>query len=192
MERRTTRDGHQEAVVRLHDARASPAVRLRRWPRAATPTGAEAGQPTGGRSRAEEAVGEASHESEDGQDRRREARGRASRERRAGVVPQLRPAPEPAGFWNHYAPLLHLDLPRPRAFCEHLAAVGVPSSTGTFRLVPLDQRPMFADDTRPPCANAAAFLDGILALVLTREDSDERIRHYAETITREVSRWASI
>jgi dTDP-4-amino-4,6-dideoxygalactose transaminase len=106
-------------------------------------------------------------------------------------VPQLRPAAEGVGVWNHYAPLLHLDLPRPRAFSEHLAATGVPNSTGTFRLVPLDQRPMFADDTRPPCANAAAFLNGILAVVLTREDSDARIRHYAETITREVTRWAS-
>lgn len=107
-------------------------------------------------------------------------------------LPQVRPATVPAGQrWNHYAALLHLELDRPRAFCEFLAEQGVPNSTGTFRLVPLDQRPMFAGDTRPTCATAAELLDGILAVVLTRQDDEQRIRDYAETITREVTRWAS-
>ena len=107
-------------------------------------------------------------------------------------LPHVRPAAVPAGQrWNHYAPLLHLELDQPRAFCEHLAEQGVPNSTGTFRLVPLDQRPMFADDTRPACTTAAKLLDGILAVVLTRHDDEQRIRGYAETITREVTRWAS-
>lgn len=104
-------------------------------------------------------------------------------------VPWLRPAEEPAGQrWNAYAPLLHLQLPRPREFSRHLAELGVPNSTGTFNLVPLDQRPTFTSDT-PPCA--AAVLDSILAVVLTRQDDEQRIRHYAETIAREVTRWAS-
>jgi perosamine synthetase len=106
-------------------------------------------------------------------------------------VPQLRAAEEPAGQrWNAYAPLLHLQLVRPRQFSRHLAELGVPNSTGTFNLVPLDQRPLFTSDT-PPCTTAATVLDGILAVVLTRQDDEQRIRHYAQTITREVTRWAS-
>ncbi|MGH3798347.1 MAG: DegT/DnrJ/EryC1/StrS family aminotransferase [Pseudonocardiaceae bacterium] len=107
-------------------------------------------------------------------------------------LPHLRPAAVPAGQrWNHYAALLHLELAQPRAFCEHLAEQGIANSTGTFRLVPLDQRPIFASDTRPPCTTAAKFLDGILAVVLTRQDDERRIRDYVDTITREVTRWAS-
>jgi dTDP-4-amino-4,6-dideoxygalactose transaminase len=107
-------------------------------------------------------------------------------------VPGLRSAAVPAGQrWNHYAPLLHLQLDQPRAFCEHLAAVGVPNSTGSFRLVPLDQREMVAGDTPPTCRTAARLLDGILAVVLTRQDDEQRIRDYADTIKREVTRWAS-
>lgn len=106
-------------------------------------------------------------------------------------LPHIRPARVPSGQrWNHYAPVLTLHLDRPRAFCEHLAERGVPNSTGTFRLVPLDQRPMFASDTRPPCRTAAELLDGILAVRLTRHDDEQRLRGYAETITREVTRWA--
>lgn len=107
-------------------------------------------------------------------------------------LPHVRPATAPAGQrWNHYAPLLHLDLDRPRAFCEDLAEKGVPNSTGTFGLIPLDQRPMFTGDTHPACTTAAEFLDGILAVVLTRHDDEQRIRDHAETVTREVTRWAS-
>ncbi len=107
-------------------------------------------------------------------------------------LPQLRPADLPAGQrWNHYAPLLHLQLEAPREFSEHLADQGVPNSTGSFRLIPLDQRPPFAGDTPPTCTTAAEFLDGILAVVLTRRDDDKQIHYYAETITREVTRWAS-
>lgn len=107
-------------------------------------------------------------------------------------LPQLRPAPPLAGQrWNHYAPLLHLHLDRPRAFSEHLAKLDVPNSTGTFHLVPLDQRPLFAHDTPPTCRTAARFLDGILAIALTRHDDEQRIQSYAETITREVTRWVN-
>lgn len=107
-------------------------------------------------------------------------------------LPHLRPAKIPTGQrWNAYAPLLHLQLDRPREFSEHLAERGVPNSTGSFRLIPLDQRPMFTDNTRPPCITAAELLDGILAVALSRHDDEEQIRNHAETITREVTRWAS-
>ncbi|MGH3669822.1 MAG: DegT/DnrJ/EryC1/StrS family aminotransferase [Pseudonocardiaceae bacterium] len=107
-------------------------------------------------------------------------------------VPQLRPAGMPdRQRWNHYAPLLHLRLDRTRQFSEHLAKRGVPNSTGSFHLIPLDQRPPFSGDTLPTCASAAEFLDGILAVVLTRVDDEAQIRHYAKTITREATRWAN-
>ena len=82
-----------------------------------------------------------------------------------------------------------LTLPHPRVFCEHLAARGVPNSVGTFRLVPTDRRPPFADPARPPCRNAAAVIDTTLAVVVTDHDTDQRITRYAETITREARQW---
>ena len=107
-------------------------------------------------------------------------------------VPHLDPVVAPAGQrWNHHAPLLRLRLRRPRAFSEHLASLGVANSTGTFKLIPLDQRLPFVDDTPPTCRTAAELLDGILALAITRHDDEQRLRYYAETITREVTRWGS-
>ncbi|MGH3548167.1 MAG: DegT/DnrJ/EryC1/StrS family aminotransferase [Pseudonocardiaceae bacterium] len=109
-----------------------------------------------------------------------------------GDLPQVRPAEVPVGQrWNHYAPLLHLQLDRPREFSEHLADQGVPNSTGSFHLIPLDRRPLFSGGTAPTCTTASEFLDGILAVVLTRGDDDAQIRRYAETITREATRWAN-
>lgn len=94
--------------------------------------------------------------------------------------------------WNHYSPLFRLHLDRPRAFAERLARAGVPNSTGTFRLIPLDQRPMFhGDDTTVRCTRTVAVLDGILAVALTRHDDAGRIDEYAEIIAREVSRWGN-
>jgi len=104
-----------------------------------------------------------------------------------GVVPLQ---PRPGEQWNGYSPLARLTLPAPRAFCEHLAVAGVPNSVGTFRLVPTDQRPTFADPVRPPCRNAAAIIDTTLAVVVTDHDSDQRIAECAETITREARQWA--
>lgn len=75
--------------------------------------------------------------------------------------------------------------------CSYLANLGVANSTGTFKLIPLDQRLPFVDGTPPTCRNAAELLDGILALAITRHDDEQRLRYYAETITREVTRWDS-
>lgn len=107
-------------------------------------------------------------------------------------LPQIRPGKVPIGQrWNAYAPLLHLQFDRPREFSEHLAVQGVPNSTGSFRLIPLDQRPLFTGDAPPTCTTAAELLDGILAVALSRHDDEKRIRNHAETIAREVTRWAS-
>jgi perosamine synthetase len=99
-------------------------------------------------------------------------------------------APARGEEWNAYAPLLHLDLPRPRAFAEHLAARGVPSSTGTFRLVPCDTRPAFADPGRAPCRGTARILDRTLAVVLTEHDEASDLDRYAAVIAREATAWA--
>lgn len=106
-------------------------------------------------------------------------------------VEQLAPMIPQRQRWNHYAPLFRLDLDRPRAFAEHLASLGVPNSTGTFRLIPLDQRPMFVSDNTPRCTKAAALLDSILAVALTRTDDHGRIKEYAAIIEREVHRWVN-
>ncbi|UJW28786.1 aminotransferase class I/II-fold pyridoxal phosphate-dependent enzyme [Saccharothrix sp. AJ9571] len=90
--------------------------------------------------------------------------------------------------WNGFAPLLHIDLPNPRAFAEHLARQGVPNSTGSFRLVPCDTRPMFTSSR--PCRGAAQILDHTLAVVLTERDTEITLDRYAAVIAREATAWA--
>jgi perosamine synthetase len=91
--------------------------------------------------------------------------------------------------WNGFSPLLHINLPRPRAFTEHLARQGIPNSTGSFRLIPCDSRPMFAQ-YGPPCPGAAQILDHTLAVSLTQRDTEDTLDRYAAVITREASTWA--
>jgi perosamine synthetase len=95
------------------------------------------------------------------------------------------PAPDEA--WNGYAPLARIELPNPRGFAEHLAAHGVPNSTGTYRLVACDTRPMFAG--APTCPNAARVIDTMFALVLTDHDTPERLAAMVETIQKEAAAW---
>ncbi|MQS17612.1 aminotransferase [Streptomyces kaniharaensis] len=104
-----------------------------------------------------------------------------------GLTP-LRPATDET--WNHYSPLLTIGLPRPRAFAEHLAQRGVPNSTGTFRLVPCDTRPMFTPSARPRCRGAAQILERTLAVVLTDRDDEAVLDRYAAVITRESAAWS--
>jgi len=92
--------------------------------------------------------------------------------------------------WNGYAPLARISLPHPRGFSEHLAALGVANSVGTYRLTPCDQRPMFADFSRAPCPAAATFIESLLAVIVTEHDDDERIHRYADVISQEAARWA--
>ena len=107
-------------------------------------------------------------------------------------VPGLRAlAPAPGEQWNHFAPLLHIGLPHPREFASHLARQGVPSSTGSFRLVPCDTRPMFTAPDRPPCRGAAQILDRTLAVTLTGGDTSQALARYAAIIAREASTWAA-
>jgi dTDP-4-amino-4,6-dideoxygalactose transaminase len=104
------------------------------------------------------------------------------------------PEPPPGLRWNGYSFLATVSLPNPRAFCEHVAQLGVPNSIGTFRLVPTDQRPEFTHHTSPQpagvrCRNAATVIDRMLAVVLTDHDDDERITRHAQTIVREANQW---
>lgn len=98
-------------------------------------------------------------------------------------------APAANEEWNCFSPLLHIDLPNPRAFAEHLARQGVPNSTGSFRLVPCDTRPMFTSPDRP-CHGAARILDHTLAVILTERDTETTIERYATIIAREATAWA--
>ncbi|WP_433206966.1 DegT/DnrJ/EryC1/StrS family aminotransferase [Nocardia sp. CA-107356] len=91
--------------------------------------------------------------------------------------------------WNGFAPLLHIDLPTPRGFAEHLARQGVPNSTGSFRLVPCDTRGLFPSADRP-CRGAAQIMDHTLAVVLTEHDTDTTLERYAAVIAREAAAWA--
>jgi dTDP-4-amino-4,6-dideoxygalactose transaminase len=105
-----------------------------------------------------------------------------------GLTP-LQPATDDT--WNHYAPLFHIGLPNPRAFAEHLAQQRVPNSTGTFRLVPCDTRPMFTSADRKPCRGAAEILGRTLALVLTERDDEAALDRYAAVITQEAAAWCT-
>ncbi|MBF8187813.1 aminotransferase class I/II-fold pyridoxal phosphate-dependent enzyme [Nonomuraea sp. K274] len=99
-------------------------------------------------------------------------------------------APATREKWNGFAPLLHIDLPNPRAFAEHLAQQGVPNSTGSFQLVPCDTRPMFTDRDQP-CRGAAQILDHTLAISLTERDTETTLDRYAATIAKEAAAWTT-
>ncbi|PZG45044.1 aminotransferase DegT [Spongiactinospora gelatinilytica] len=105
-------------------------------------------------------------------------------------TPRVRPMhPPPHENWNGYSALFHLDLPRPRDFCAHLAEAGVPNSIGTYGLISADRLPAMAAYKPARCPQAAKFLDHTLAVVLSEQDDDDRIRHLAHTITKEARSW---
>ncbi|ATM24610.1 hypothetical protein SMD44_p10111 (plasmid) [Streptomyces alboflavus] len=97
-------------------------------------------------------------------------------------------APTAREEWNAFAPLLRLSLPRPRAFAEHLAQLGVPNSTGSFRLIPCDARSLFPHSGKP-CRGAAEVLEHMLAVILTEHDTETTLDRYAAVITREAAAW---
>jgi perosamine synthetase len=110
----------------------------------------------------------------------------------AGLPGITVPAQQAGQDWNHYSPLFRLTISRPREFCEHLHHCGVPNSTGTFKLVACDQRPLFAPyASARPCTKAATMIDAMLAVALTNRDTDDQIARYAEIITAEVRRWTT-
>lgn len=90
--------------------------------------------------------------------------------------------------WNAYSPLFRLTLPNPRQFCRRLAAVGVPNSIGTHRLMAAHLRPLFAPAA--PCPNAETVIDSTLAVTLSEHDDDDRIRTLAEIISKEARQWS--
>ncbi|MFD8666274.1 DegT/DnrJ/EryC1/StrS family aminotransferase [Streptomyces microflavus] len=97
-------------------------------------------------------------------------------------VPGLSALPPAKGEeWNGFSPLLHIAQPRSRAFAEHLAQQGVPNSTGSFRLVPCDTRPMFPRP-RQPCRGAAEILNRTLAVVLAEGDTQATLDRYADIV----------
>jgi dTDP-4-amino-4,6-dideoxygalactose transaminase len=104
-------------------------------------------------------------------------------------TPGLKVRADAGEGWNAHSPLLQITLPQSRAFCEHLAAVGVPNSVGTFRLVPASQQPAFSAYAPASCPVAARLIDTTLAVVITARDHDDRIRKYADIIDREARQW---
>ncbi|MEV0003431.1 aminotransferase class I/II-fold pyridoxal phosphate-dependent enzyme [Micromonospora sp. NPDC050980] len=105
------------------------------------------------------------------------------------ATPGLKAATDAAAGDNGYSALFRLELERPRAFCEHLARLGVPNSVGTFGLTAADRRPALARYAGSPCSQAEMVIDRTLAVVLTDHDTEERINGYAQTISREASTW---
>ncbi|MFD3662846.1 DegT/DnrJ/EryC1/StrS family aminotransferase [Streptomyces sp. NPDC058659] len=99
-------------------------------------------------------------------------------------------APGAGEEWNGFSPLLHIGLPGPRAFAEHLAQQGVPNSTGSFRLVPCDTRPPFPRPQQP-CRGTAEILDRTLAVVLAEGDTQATLDNYADVVARAAAAWAS-
>jgi hypothetical protein len=61
---------------------------------------------------------------------------------------------------------------------------------GSFALVANDQRPVFAHLDPAPCPHARHFVDSALAVVLSEHDDDDNISAMADTIAKEIARWA--
>lgn len=120
---------------------------------------------------------------------RRRAQTRRLLDRVAGLPGLTVLEPHPAERWNHYAPLLRIDLPEPRRLCERLAELHVPNSVGTFKLVPCDTRSAFATPGAAPCPGAAQVIDTILAPILTDRDDEDSIDTQALVIEKEVTAW---
>lgn len=120
---------------------------------------------------------------------RRRAQTRRLLDRLAGLPGLTVLEPHPAERWNHYAPLLRIDLPDARRLCERLSELHVPNSVGTFKLVPCDTRPAFATPGAAPCPGAAQVTDTILAPILTDHDDENSIDTHALVIEQEVTAW---
>jgi perosamine synthetase len=99
---------------------------------------------------------------------------------------------QPRGWedWNGFSPVATLNVPRPRELASRLAYTGVPNSVGSFALIANDQRPVFAHLHPLTCPRASHFIDSTLAVVLTEHDDEHDISAMADTITKEIGRWA--
>ncbi|MFF2226981.1 DegT/DnrJ/EryC1/StrS family aminotransferase [Streptomyces globisporus] len=97
--------------------------------------------------------------------------------------------PDARHAWNGYAPLLRLDLDRPREFCARLAERGVPNSVGTYGLTTADLLPALKDLALSACPAARTDLDTTLAVVVHEADTDARLDMMARIITEEARQW---
>lgn len=108
-----------------------------------------------------------------------------------GEVKGLKPVPIMAGEQpNGYAALWRISLDNPRGFCEHLAACGVPNSTGSFGFRALSTDPACQSLHLALCPRAEELASRLLAVPVTTRTTDEQIAAMAATITREARRWA--
>lgn len=106
-------------------------------------------------------------------------------------IPELRwHPPREWEEWNGFSPVATLNLQRPREFASHLAKAGVPNSTGSFRLIANDQRPLFSAQAPASCPRAATFLDSALAIIISEHDSEQDIDTIAASIAKEIRQWA--
>ena len=105
-------------------------------------------------------------------------------------VPGLTPIPPDARHdWNGYAPLLRVELERPREFCARLAAQGVANSVGTYGLTTADRLPSLQSLDLSACPAARADLDTTLAVVVHEGDTEARLDEMARIITEEARQW---
>jgi perosamine synthetase len=109
-----------------------------------------------------------------------------------GQVDGMEPVPFPvAEHPNAYAALWRISLDDPRGLCEHLAARGVPNSTGSFGFRALSADPACQSLHLAACPRAEDLASRLLAVPLTARTTDEQIAAMAAVITREGRRWRS-
>jgi perosamine synthetase len=107
-----------------------------------------------------------------------------------GIVDGLSPLPAPPDEQpNGYAALWLISRGRPRGLSEHLAACGVPNSTGSFGFRAASADPACRNLRLNACPHAEAAADRILAVPVTARTSDEQISEMAAIIRREAQRW---
>ena len=110
--------------------------------------------------------------------------------RLAGQVDGLEPVPVPAGEQpNGYAALWRISLDDPRGLCGHLAACGVPNSSGSFGFGALSADPACQGLRPAACPRAEDLASRLLAVPVTARTTDEQIAALAAIITREGRRW---
>jgi dTDP-4-amino-4,6-dideoxygalactose transaminase len=108
-----------------------------------------------------------------------------------GEMNGLEPVPVPAVEQpNGYAALWRISLDDPRGFCKHLAACGVPNSTGSFGFRALSADPACRSLHLTPCPRAEELTSRLLAVPVTSRTTDGQIAAMAATIAREARRWA--
>jgi perosamine synthetase len=103
----------------------------------------------------------------------------------------LEPVPVAPGEQpNGYAALWRVRLPDPRGFCEHVAARGVPNSTGSFGFRAASADRACTGLGLTACPRAEALADSLLAVPVTSRTTDAQITQMAGVITVEARRWA--